>query len=204
MAKRATKAKAEARPDSRGRIIQAAMELATQRDWRRIALADIAAAAGLPIGRVYEIFPSKQAILNGLSREVDMAVLSAIEREGLDGSTRDRLFDLLMRRFDALKPHREGLAAVLRASGRDPLAALCGLGQFQRSMACMLEAAGVPSAGIAGAVRTAGLGLIYLSVLRIWLKDESEDKSRTMAALDMRLRRAETCAGGLGRRAAAA
>jgi hypothetical protein len=35
------------------------------------------------------------------------------------------------------------------------------------------------------------VALIYLATLGVWLRDESEDKARTMAALDKQLRRAE-------------
>jgi hypothetical protein len=36
---------------------------------------------------------------------------------------------------------------------------------------------------------------IYLSVLRVWLADDSADMTRTMAALDSRLRHAERWLG---------
>jgi hypothetical protein len=68
-------------------------------------------------------------------------------------------------------------------------------------MALMLEAAGVSSSGIAGALRTKGLGAIYLATMRDWFRDDSTDKARTMAALDARLRRAESWARRLDRRA---
>ena len=66
----------------------------------------------------------------------------------------------------------------------------------------MLEAAGIPSDGIAGVLRVKGLGVIYLMVFRVWLTDDSADLSRTMAALDSRLRQAEQFSNSLpGRRA---
>ena len=65
----------------------------------------------------------------------------------------------------------------------------------------MLEAAGIPSDGIAGALRVKGLAVIYLMVFKVWLTDDSADLSRTMAALDARLRQAEQFSNSLpGRR----
>jgi hypothetical protein len=58
-------------------------------------------------------------------------------------------------------------------------------------MGLMLEAAGVPSDGIRGAIKSKALAAIYAATLRDWLKDDTTDKSPTMAALDGRLRRAE-------------
>jgi AcrR family transcriptional regulator len=188
------------RADPAGHVIEAALRLAAERGWAGLALADIAAAAKLPLAELYAAYPSKTAILAALGRDVDRRVLAGLEGDS-EESTRDRLFDLIMKRFDALAPYRDGLAAVARDLGRDPLAALCGLEQFARSMALMLEAAGVSSSGIAGALRTKGLGAIYLATMRDWFRDDSADKARTMAALDARLRRAEGWAGRLDRRA---
>ena len=179
-------------------VIEAALRLAAERGWANLALADIAAAAKLPLADLYASYPSKTAILAALSREVDRKVLAGLEADAGE-STRDRLFDLIMKRFDALAPYRDGLSAVARDVGRDPLAALCGLGKLARSMALMLEAAGVSSSGIAGALRTKGLGAIYLATMRDWFRDDSADKARTMAALDARLRRAEAWAHRLDR-----
>ena len=65
----------------------------------------------------------------------------------------------------------------------------------------MLEAAGIPSDGIAGVLRVKGLAVIYLMVFKVWLTDDSADLSRTMAALDARLRQAEQFSNSLpGRR----
>ena len=43
------------------------------------------------------------------------------------------------------------------------------------------------------------LGLLYLSVLRAWLKDETEDMAATMKALDSRLAQVEQLANTLQR-----
>src|SRR5262249_39276887 len=150
--------KAEAKQaDPAKRVIEAALRLATERGWADLALADIAVAAKLPLAELYASYPSKTAILVALSRELDRQSVAGLAPDA-EESTGDRLFDLVMKRFDALTPYREGLAAVARDAGRDPVAALCGFGQLARSMALMLEAAGVSSSGIGGALRTKALG----------------------------------------------
>ena len=170
-------------------IIDTAMALAAERGWQDLSLADIAAAAELPLSKLYPVFPSKAAILEGLSRHADAAVVA--EEAEDEGSARDRLFDVVMRRFDALQPYREGLGNVVLDLSRDPLAAVCGLASLERSMALMLEAAGLSSTGLRGLVRVKGMTAIYLAALRVWLRDDSADLSKTMAALDGYLRRVE-------------
>lgn len=181
-------------------ILDRALELAVERGWRAISLSDIAAAAKVPLSQLYAIYPSKTAILDAFSQDLDRQVLSATDAEAPEGSARDRLFDVVMRRLDAMEPHREAMRAILNGARRDPLMALASLGQFMRSMACMLEAAGISAEGVRGAIRVEGLAAIYLATLRVWLSDESEDRARTMATLDSRLRRAERWAGILDRR----
>jgi hypothetical protein len=58
-------------------------------------------------------------------------------------------------------------------------------------MAAMLEAAGLSSEGVSGAVRQNGLLAIYAAVSRVFDGDDSADLSKTMAALDGRLKTAE-------------
>jgi len=172
-------------------VIDTAMKLAAEGRWRDLSLAEIAEAAKVPISKVYPVYPSRQAILDAFARRIDAAVLAESDAEALEGSARDRLFDLLMRRFDALDPYKDAVATIAFDQARDPLAALASACQLRRSMALMLEAAGLASGGARGVVRIKGLALIYLSAMRVWFKDESEDKARTMAALDKQLRRAE-------------
>ena len=108
-----------------------------------------------------------------------------------DESTRDRLFDVVMRRLDALRPHKAGVRAVVIGLRRDPLSLVCMMPCFARSMAWMLEAAEVSGGGVSGRMRVRGLGIIYVSVLRTWFRDDSEDMAKTMATLDRALERAD-------------
>jgi hypothetical protein len=55
----------------------------------------------------------------------------------------------------------------------------------------MLEASGISSAGCRGRLTADATAALYLSVLRVFLSDDSPDLGRTMAALDRGLRRAE-------------
>jgi AcrR family transcriptional regulator len=189
-------------------VIDAALDLAAERGWHRTSLADIAAAAKLSLAELYLLYPSKRAILASFVGRIDRAMLAGGPAEG--ESARDRLFDVLMRRFEALKPHKAGVEAIARAAGTDPIAALCGAQRLVRSMAWTLEAAGIPASGMLGRARAKGLAALYLATARVWLGDDTPDLSRTMAALDKGLGRlqkiAEICrplAAWRGRRAAA-
>src|SRR6201997_3922165 len=173
------------------RIIDATLGLVATEGWYGTSLAAIATAAELPILHVYRIFRSKQAILTGLFRRIDEAVLTEPPTPEAGERPRDRLFDLLMRRFDALRPYKPALDVLRRELPSDPVSALAGGAALLCSMRWMLEAADVATAGIRGAVAVKLTAAAYLSAMRVWQRDDSPDLARTMAALDARLRRIE-------------
>jgi AcrR family transcriptional regulator len=180
----AKKVAAKAGASAKDRLVDAALTLAARQGWRRIGMAMIAAEAGLALGEAYAAAPSKLALLAALHRRVDLTAL-AVAADAAE--PRDRLFDVLMRRFDALAPHRPALRSILRDSLGDP-AAVVGIPTLLQSMTWMLEAAGVSAAGLCGRLRSHLLMGLYLSVLRVFLEDDSADLARTMAVLDQRLR----------------
>ncbi len=172
-------------------IVATAIGLAATQGWRDTTLGDIAAAAKLPLAEVHAHYRSKAAILAAFSRQIDAEVLAGDDPELAGQPARDRLFDVIMRRFDALSPHKVGVRAVLGDSLSDPMALVAGACALERSMAWMLAAARIESSGLGGLLRTKGLAAIYLAVLRVWLADDSGDMAATMAALDKRLRQAD-------------
>lgn len=170
-------------------IVDAALALAAEHGWGRVTLADVALRARLPLPEVYEHFPTKAAILGAWFDRLDRAMIAG-ELEA-EAGCRDRLFDVVMRRLDAMAPHKEAVRAMVRQGGGDPVTALCGARRMMRSLALMLEAAGISASGLGGLLRVEGMGLVYAYAMRAWLGDDSPDLSRTMAALDKALRRAE-------------
>ncbi len=182
------------------RIIDATLALIPTDGWRRLSLSAIAAAAELPILQVYRGFHSKQAILCGFYNRVDQVVLADPPAAESDERPRDRLFDLMMRRFDALQPYKPALDVLRRELPGDPVTALCAGASLLRSMRWMLEAAEIPTSGVRGAIAVKLAAAAYLSAMRVWQRDDSQDLARTMATLDARLRRIEGWLGSTPRR----
>jgi hypothetical protein len=133
-------------------------------------------------------------ILLRFGRLADQAALAYAPA---DGSVRDKLFDLLMRRFDVMQTHRLGVKAVLRFVPCHPKTAVLLACATKRSMRWMLQAAGVTATGPRGEVQVRGLMAVWLWAMRAWERDESDDLSGTMAAVDSALQRAERMASWL-------
>jgi hypothetical protein len=178
-------------------LIAAALSQIADTGWRRLDLAAAARAGGLDLARARGRFPGRCTLLCRFNRLVDQA---ALEGAPADGPVRDRLFDMLMRRIDALQAHRAGVLALLRGLPLDPQAALTLGAASLRGMAWMLRAAGASAAPPLGPLRAKALLAVWLWTLRAWQRDSSEDLSATMAALDHALSRAERAETWLYRR----
>src|SRR5258707_521199 len=174
-------------------IVDAALRLAARDGWQRLSLADIAAEAGISVLQLYTPFRWKPGSREAFHAPIDAAVIAA--GEGGGERPRDRLFDAIMRRFDALAPYKPAVRAIARDVPADPLAALCGVPTLLNSMGWMLELSGVSASGWRGRARAKLLLGIYLSVLRVWFADDTADMTKTMAALDARLRQTERWLG---------
>lgn len=176
-------------PDTyRDRIIDAALRLAISRPWGEISLRDIAEAANSDLVELRTGFSSKADILAAFTRRIDDEVLKQTGHPEKGQSPRDALFEVLMRRLDALEPHKVAIRSIVADIGLSPELIRPTLA----SQAWMLQAAGINTDGIKGNLRVTGLAALYASVLRTWLKDDDPGLAHTMAVLDRGLRRGES------------
>ncbi len=169
-----------------GRLVAAAMRIAAVRAWKDLTLSEIATAAGMGLADLREHVASKSDLIAAFMRAIDDDVLrKAIARPA--DPARDRLFDVIMLRFDALQPYKPALKSIAAAGLTD----IALTRPFLASQHWMLQAAGITTEGALGGLKVAGLGSVYASTLRTWLDDDDPGMAKTMAALDRRLRRGE-------------
>ena len=170
-------------------IVEALLELAGERSWEDISITDIATRANVSLADFRDAFPSKGAVLAGFSRKIDRAVLEGTTDDLMGEPAKERLFDVLMRRLDALAPYKLGLEGIDEWIARSPLAAAAVNRVEINAMRFMLEAAGIASEGSVGAVKLQGLVLVWSRVLRTWFRDDDPGLAPTMAKLDDELTR---------------
>jgi AcrR family transcriptional regulator len=173
----------------RERIIAAFMALLAEKSFEQIDLAEIAARAGVTLGAMRAEFPSTLAIYAAHVKAIDRAVLDGGEGDMADEPPRERLFDVLMRRIEALAPHKEALRSLLRSASRNPGLALALNAMAVRSQQWMLTAADIHASGPRGMLRAQGLALLWARVLRTFVHDDEEGHAPTMAELDRALGR---------------
>ena len=168
-----------------------------EKGWSRLTLADLAAALELTLVELRTLIDSKYDLISALNRHVDAAVLEECASIDVNDSPRDRLFEVLMARFDALTPYRDALGMMAFSVRSDLRLAAMTHKHLQRSMDWMLEAAGLGEGGLRGKFRQNGLTVVYIRTSMAWLKDGSEDLSATMKALDQALEDAERWANSV-------
>jgi hypothetical protein len=177
-------------------LIGGAFAIAARDGWSAVSVIRAAREADLPLDRARQNFAGRDAILMRFGKRADSR---ALVDAPATGPVRERLFDLLMRRFDVLQSHRLGVLALLKSLPADPGTALLLTAATARSMGWMLQAAGIPTSGLSGQVAINALLGVWLYAVRAWQTDVTADLSTTMAALDKALSRAEQLAGWIGR-----
>jgi AcrR family transcriptional regulator len=175
----------------RERIVAAFMALLAEKPFGQIGLADVASRAGVSLVQLRDQFASTGAILSAHVKEIDRQVLGGDDADMEEESPREKLFDVLMRRVEALTPHKAAVRSLMRSAWRDPTLAFALNGIATRSMQWMLTAADINASGPRGAVRAQGLACLFARVLNVWIDDEDPGLARTMAALDRELARGQ-------------
>lgn len=159
--------------------------------WAQVSCARLAHGADVDLHEAYKEYPTRFSYVSDLIRRIDRTMLDDFDTALADEPARDRLFDVLMGRFDAMQEHRALIVSLSKAAKYDPMLVmhLCALSAVTGEW--IMEMAHIPSAGLMGQVRNKGALLAYGRAFATWLEDESEDLSRTMAVLDKVLNRGE-------------
>jgi hypothetical protein len=175
--------------DTRSAIVHSYLKFrAIGRTPPQLTLLDIAKDAGVGL----EHFHGVRSVL-GLDDwvEAHFDALSATGFEHIaDDPKREVLFDVIMRRFEAMEVDRVGVVAIDQDNA-GPLGLARGGVFAARTARWMLLCAGIDTEGPKGAISTLRLARILMQARRAWQLETSSDFSRTMAALDRGLRDAE-------------
>jgi len=193
----APRLRANATETPRERIVSAFMGLLAENPFEQIGLADVASRAGVTLSELREEFGSLLAILGAHVKEIDRIVLDGVDPDLAEEPARERLFDVLMRRLEALTPYRAAIRSLTRSAMRNPGLAFALNGLAVRSQRWMLTAANIDNLGTKGLMRAQGLAVLFACALRTFVDDDDPNLSRTMAELDRELERGQRWSGFL-------
>lgn len=181
------------------RAVAAALRIAAEEGWNAATLDRIAAEAEITLEELQDMFPSRAALLDSFIADIDHDMLGRVaDGEAGDGA-RDRLFGVIMARYDALRPYRQAFTAIVRGALRDPATAWTLTWTTRRSAEWMLAAAGIAHTGVNGALKMHAVAAVLAATVRTFARDESDDLSPTMAAVDRALLNCERAMGWVQR-----
>lgn len=184
------KRKTESRPD----LLEAAFAQIAEAGWAGWSPRSLAATTGRELTEVYDALPVPAALVRRLGERLDRAML-ALPPDELEGlSHRERLFELFMRRFDAMVPFKPGLRRLAREARGEPELLLASCCNLDRMAGWLIELAELPYHGLQARFARRALMLAYARLFAVWLDDDSPDLAATMAELDKRLEQLERAA----------
>ena len=93
-------------------LARAALSVAAASPWREATLSRLAEAAGRPVAELYGATLGEAA--DCVEEAFDRAIADNLDKLDAGQSVRDRLFELIMRRFEAMEPEHlsGGMAQV--------------------------------------------------------------------------------------------
>ena len=175
-------------PNPIDRLIRALLDLTPAQGWSDLSLRDIAAKADLTLAEAYRAAPSKLHIIQAYSAQLDQVILAGDEPDAAMDPA-DQLFDVIMRRFDAMLPDRAAFGIIYHALRRDPAALAACMPSALKSLEVIILCANLRREGVRAAWLRIELIRLLRAVFLVWLSEEDLGQSKTMAELDRRVRR---------------
>lgn len=192
------------KPEARSTdLLERAFAQIAERGLAGFSRSELARAAGASLEEVYTLFPDRSALTRRLGEQLDREMLGMDVAELAGLSVRERVFELVMRRLDALQPYREALKRLARESFADPRVLLASFCNLDRLGDWLLDIAGLAGGLRARALAKPALLFVYIRTFGVWLGDETPDRAETMATLDRLLGRIDPLLTLTARRPAA-
>jgi len=156
--------------------------------WSDAAMAMAAEELGVPPARARLAFPGGQAqMIDAWFDGIDKAMLDAFPAERIAAmKIRDRIRELVLFRFEAMRPHREALRRALAILAM-PHNALEAARLAWRAADRIWRTAGDTATDFNHYSKRAILIGVYGSTTLVFLDDESDDLAATRAFLDRRV-----------------
>ena len=182
-----------AKAATRQRILDAATTLFKTEGWHNATTRDIAAAAGIATGTVFNYFPTKESIAAALISEAlqhsgEEFPIGQLQECSLEAG----LFTLIWSGLSKLREYRSFLAPAIESIfsplARPPAARAGDAIRIDHleKVAAIITSNGFP--GPPSAVTVQLYWTLYLGVFAFWAADESPGQEDTLALLDQSLK----------------
>jgi AcrR family transcriptional regulator len=181
---------AETKAETRQRILEAARQLFAASGYEASTTRDIADAAGIANGTLFNYFPSKEAILASLVAEGTAGIPTNFENRSLEGgSFEEELFAFVAAGLRKLKPWRKHLPVLLETVLNPLTMASANDAQAMRlsHLDTVARLAKHHGLGDLSAMALQLYWTLYVGVLMFWAQDKSPKQEDTLGLLDSSL-----------------
>jgi AcrR family transcriptional regulator len=165
-------------------VFNAALALASKGGWDSLTLPAVAKKARVPQKSLEQEYGDIWNLLKAVLLKLEKDTMAAVG-DYLGDNWRDNLMELLMTRFELAQQHRDVYASLPRSFAKNPQQSPRFAKQFYKYLDNTLRTAGIEKKLCQPACVVA-FGAVYLSLVDVWMRDETADLSKTMAAIDKR------------------
>lgn len=153
--------------------------------WTKFSLLHFSKTQKISIQDLKIFFRNKDHILERFSKMIDHKVESNIDVEEMKStSKKDNLFELIMLRLEAMQTYKVALRNIISSTKEQPIILKKLSKNIINSLDFYLELSSYYDDTPVDFLKKNAIFLIYSLTFRVWLNDESDDLSKTMAELD--------------------
>lgn len=182
---------------TREKILDAALDLASEKSWESVRLHDVAAELGITLNDIREHFREKEDFTDEWFDRADASMLREAAKIDLQKlSARERVHRLIMTWLTALAKYRSVTRQMIcgKLEPGHIHYQFSGLLRVSRTVQWIREAAHRDAELPWRAIEEAALTMTYLATFFFWMRDDSEKAMRTSDFLNKLLKRAECIA----------
>jgi hypothetical protein len=168
-----------------------------EKSWARLTREDIVNGAPPSLEPYFLAHPVKQALWIYLIDQAASQLNEAQASVGPGMSPKDVLFEGIVTFLDGLLPQKPLFQMVYEENPMHLLSRPVLL-RVEDTLQTILERATISTASLKGFLRLKALNVVFISIFKVWLEDDTPDQSKMLSCLDARLAQAEELAGYLG------
>tara|TARA_B100000035_G_C20964516_1_gene538119 strand:- start:482 stop:1066 length:585 start_codon:yes stop_codon:yes gene_type:complete len=166
-------------------ILDKAFSVIAKEGWIDFSLLRFSKTQKISMKNLKTFFRNKDEILERFTKMIDYKVESNFDFEEMKGtSKKDNLFELIMLRLEAMQPYKVALRNILSSAKERPVILKKLSKNIINSLDFYLEVSSYYDDTFVDFLKKNAIFFIYSLTFRVWLNDESDDLSKTMAELD--------------------
>ena len=178
--------------DLKNILINIAIKELLANNWSKVDINFLSKKSKKSLEEILFICSSKNDLLDFWSQNINTEMVKGITiKELQEVPKKERILELMLCRFDVLKPKIKEISALIKLSRSSFIESNYSINRVMKSMELILFYSGISDKGSLGLMKKKALSLIWVLTLREWCKGEIEDDSRLMAKIDQRLSFAE-------------